>query len=76
MLDSINSALSAFATSDVTAYEISTPAGTRRVTRSDKTQLLSMRKEYATIVENELARERARQGKPLMASIQMRVYDE
>lgn len=76
MLDSIDAALLAFATSDVQEYEISTPAGSRRVRRSDKTELTSQRKYWAGIVENELARERARNGKPLMQSIQMRVYDE
>lgn len=76
MLDSINSALFAFSLGDVTEYEISTPAGSRRVKRSDKTQLLSMRREWATIVANENARERARNGKPLMHSIKVVIYDE
>ena len=76
MLDTIDAALLAFATSDVQEYEITTPAGGRRVRRSDKTELTSQRKYWAGIVENELARERARNGKPLMQTIQMRVYDE
>lgn len=75
-LDTVNAALLAFSTSDVLEYEISTPAGTRKVKKSDKTQLLEMRKLYATLVANERARERARKGGSLMPSIKMRVYDE
>ena len=76
MLDTIDAALLAFATSDVTEYEIETPAGRRKVRRSDKTTLTSERKYWAGIVTNEIARERARNGKPLMPSIKMVVYDE
>jgi hypothetical protein len=76
MLDSINAALYAFSTSDVQEYEITTPAGSRRVKRSDKSQLLEMRREWATIVTNEIARERAKNGKPLMQTVKMVVYDE
>lgn len=76
MLDTIDAALLAFATSDVMEYEIETPAGRRRVKRSDKATLTAERKYWAGIVTNEFAREDARNGKPLMKSIQMRVYDE
>lgn len=76
MLDTIDAALLAFATSDVQEYEISTPAGTRRVKRGDRAQLRDDRKYWAGIVTNEYAREDARNGRPLMQSIQMRVYDE
>lgn len=76
MLDTIDAALLAFATSDVTEYELSTPSGSRRVKRSDKTQLTEQRKYWAAIVTNEIARENARNGRPLMPSIQMRVYDD
>lgn len=74
-LDTVNAALLAFATSDVLEYEISTPAGTRKVKRSDKTQLLEMRKLYATLVANERARERGRNGQPIMQSIKVRMRD-
>lgn len=76
MLDSIDAALTAFASSDVLEYEISTPAGSRRIKRSDKSTLTSERKYWAGIVTNEIARERARNGLPLMQSIQMVVHDE
>lgn len=75
-LDTIDAALLAFSTSDVMEYEISTPAGSRRVKRSDKSQLTSERKYWAGIVTNEIAREGARNGKPLMQSIKMVVYDD
>jgi len=76
MLDAIDAALLAFSNSDVLEYTITTPAGSRSVRRSDKTMLTSERKYWATIVTNEIAREGARNGKPLMQSIKMRVYDE
>ncbi len=76
MLDCIDAALLAFASSDVLEYEIETPAGRRRIKRSDKSQLMSDRKYWAGIVTNEIAREGARQGRPLMQNIQIRVHDE
>lgn len=76
MLDAIDAALLAFASGDILEYEISTPAGSRRVKRSDKTTLTSERKYWATIVTNELARERARNGKPLISSIKVVAHDE
>lgn len=76
MLDTIDAAMLAFATSDVVEYEIETPAGRRRVKRSDKATLTAERKYWAGIVTNEYARENARRGRPLMTSIKMRVYDE
>ncbi len=76
MLDAIDAALLAFASSDIQEYEISTPAGAHKVKRSDKQQLLEQRKYWATIVANEKARERARNGGSLMPAIHMRVYDE
>ena len=75
MLDAIDAALLAFATSDIVEYEITTPAGNRRVKRSDKTALISERKYWAGIVTNEIAREGAKNGKPLMNNIYMKVYD-
>jgi hypothetical protein len=76
MLDTIDAALLAFATSDILEYEITTPAGGRRIKRSDKSQLISDRKYWAGIVTNELARERSRNGQPLMPSVKMVVYDD
>jgi hypothetical protein len=75
MLDTIDAALLAFATSDVTEYEITTPAGSRSVKRSDKSELMSQRKYWAGIVTNEIAREGASNGRPLMSSVKMVVYD-
>jgi len=75
-LDTVNAALLAFATSDVLEYEIATPAGTRKVKRSDKTQLMSLQKHYATLVANERARERSRNGGPIMQSVKIKVYEQ
>jgi len=68
-LATIDAALLAFATSDVLEYEISTPAGSRRVKRSDKAQLTSMRSEYAKRVSVERVARRVRNGGPLMRSV-------
>jgi len=73
ILDAINAALRAFATSDVLEYTISTPAGTRTVKRSDKMQLSKDRDTYATLVANEVARERSRNGGPVLQSIKVRM---
>lgn len=62
MLDTIDAALLAFATSDVLEYEISTPAGSRRVKRSDKAQLTAERKYWAGIVSRENAAKDIRRG--------------
>lgn len=75
MLDTIDAALKAFAETDVMEYEISTPGGTRKVKRSDKVELVSQRKYWAGIVTNEIAREGVKNGKPLMQTVKMRVYD-
>lgn len=68
-LDSIDAALLAFATSDLIETEITTPAGSRRYKRSDKANLLSMRKEYAIRVSMERTRDRLRNGGSLMRSV-------
>lgn len=68
-LDTIDAAMLAFATSDVMEYEISTPAGSRRVKRSDKAQLTTLRKQYAMIVSMERTRDRIRNGGSVMRSV-------
>lgn len=69
MLDTIDAALLAFATSDVLEYEIQTPAGSRRVKRSDKASLTSQRKYWATVVGVEKTQQRLKNGGSLMRSI-------
>lgn len=68
-LDAIDAALLAFGTSDIVEYEITTPAGSNRVKRTDKTNLLKLRKEYATIVSMERTRRRVQNGGSLMQSV-------
>lgn len=73
MLDTIDAALLAFATSDVMEYEITTPAGSRRVKRSDKTKLTEQRNYWATIVARENAAERLRNGGKYGLSVKVRM---
>lgn len=74
-LDSIDAAMEAFATSDVLEYEITTPAGSRRVKRSARADLLNLRKYYAGVVAREDAAERARTTGKFGKSVNVRVYD-
>lgn len=75
MLDAIDTALLAAGFSDTIEYEITTPAGSRRVKRSSREEVLKQRAHWATIVTNEIARERARNGRPLMQSIKIVVKE-
>jgi hypothetical protein len=75
-LDSIDAAMSAFATSDVQSYEITTPAGTRKITRSQRKDLLDLRKYYALIVARENAAERVRNGGKFGKSIVINVREK
>jgi hypothetical protein len=62
ILDAIEATLLNTATSDQLSYEITTPAGTRKVSKMGRVELLAMRKEYAGIVARENAAERVRNG--------------
>jgi hypothetical protein len=68
-LDTIDAALLAFSSSDVLEYEITTPAGSRRVKRSDKSQLMTLRKHWAMVVSMERTRDRLQNGGKLMKSV-------
>lgn len=75
MLDSIDAAITAFATGNgVTEYEIETPAGRRRVKRSDTATLSAERKYWAGIVANEQLKERMKNGGPFAQPIRSRMY--
>jgi hypothetical protein len=69
ILDAIDTALLTDSTSNVISYEITTPAGTRKVQKS-RNEAIALRREYAAIVSRENARERARNtgkfGKPVV----------
>lgn len=75
-LDAINAAISGKATSDMLEYEISTPAGSRKVKRMSMRDLLDARKEYAAIVANETARESARTSGTFGTRVEVKMYDE
>jgi hypothetical protein len=72
MLDSIDAALLTFNTSDVQEYEITTPAGSRRVKRGDKQSLIDQRKYWASIVSNENYKEKSRNGGSFGTQIDVR----
>jgi hypothetical protein len=61
ILDAIDAALLVDATSNVISYEITTPAGTRKVQKS-RNEAIALRKYYAEIVERENVAERVRNG--------------
>lgn len=75
IVDSIDAAVLAFKVSDVQEYEISTPVGSRRVKRSDIGSFMALRDKYAAIVAQEAARERVRNGGPLMQRVGVRFND-
>jgi len=75
-LDTIDAALLAFSSTNAQEYEITTPAGSRRVKRSATSELLSLRKYWAGIVALEQAKERMKNGGPFAQRIGIRVYDE
>lgn len=72
-LDALDAAISAFNTSNVQEYEIATPAGSRRVKRSDMTTLLSQRKYWAGIVRRENALENMKNGKRWGTTVRARM---
>jgi hypothetical protein len=74
-LAAIDAALLAFAESDVLEYEIETPAGRRKVKRSDKTTLESQRKYWAGIVANEKLKRSMKNGGPFAKPIRARMYE-
>lgn len=61
-LDAINAAILGKATNDQMEYEITTPAGSRKIRRVPLPDLLAARKEYAAIVARENAAERVKSG--------------
>jgi hypothetical protein len=59
-LDAVNATLLNAASSDQLEYEISTPAGSRKIRRMSRVELLAMQKHFAGIVSRENAAERAK----------------
>lgn len=75
-LDAINAAIAEKASADQLEYEITTPAGSRKVKRMSMKDLLDAQRHYATIVSQELARERAKQGKSVIQQAVVVMYDD
>lgn len=74
MLDTLDAALQASG-SDVVEYEISTPAGSRRVKRSSRKEALELRGHYAGIVARENGIERVRSGGRYGVAVNLRLHD-
>lgn len=72
-LDAINSALANAATSDQLEYEISTPAGSRKIKRMTRTELIELQKHYSAIVARQNLAEKLKNGgkfgKPIKATM-------
>ena len=75
-LDAITAAIGDKATADMLEYEISTPAGSRKVKRMSMKELLDAQKYFAAIVQQENARENAKKGTSLIQTAQVVMYDE
>lgn len=75
ILDAIDAALLVDAASSTVEYEISTPAGSRKVKKS-RSEAIEQRKYYAKIVAREKRRERIRNGGSFMTPILGRHYDD
>lgn len=73
ILDAIDATLLGNATSDQMSYEITTPAGTTKVSKFSRSDLLSLRKEYAGIVARENTIERAKQTGRIGKSFEVRM---
>lgn len=62
ILDAIDATLLNAASNDQISYEISTPAGTRKISKMSRVELIDARKYYAGIVARENSAERVRNG--------------
>lgn len=71
-LDALDAAIQGRASSVQLEYEISTPAGSRRVKHLAMSDLTAMRSYYARLVAAELAAERAREGKGFGMPVKVR----
>jgi hypothetical protein len=74
IVDAIDAALLVDSTSNVISYEITTPAGTRKVQRS-RNEAIAMRKEYAAIVSRENQAERIGKGGRVAKQIKVNFYE-
>jgi hypothetical protein len=76
ILDAIEATLLNSATSDQLSYEISTPAGTRKISKMSRAEQIALRREYAGIVAREYAAERMRNGGKFGKSIVINVREQ
>jgi hypothetical protein len=72
MLDTLDAAILAAGSSDTIEWEVTTPAGSRRIKRDSRTNVLALRKYYAGIVSREDAAERSAAGKGFGTQVKVR----
>lgn len=76
ILDAIKAAISGQATEKVLEYEITTPAGSRKVKRMSMKELLEAQTYYTKLVSAEWLRERGKSGKSVIQTAQVVMYDK
>lgn len=76
ILDAINATILNKATNDQLEYEITTPAGSRKLKRMALKELMEARTVYAKLVRNERAAERVRSGGKAGRSFKARIREE
>lgn len=76
ILDAINAAILNKATNDQLEYEITTPAGSRKLKRMPLKDLMDARTVYAKLVRNERAAERVRNGGLAGRAFKARIFEE
>ncbi len=75
-LDAINAALLGSATTDILEYEVSTPAGTTKVKRMTRKELLDLKAYFARIVKREMQNEAVRETGNYPTGTVARLYDD
>jgi hypothetical protein len=75
ILDAVEATLLGTATGDQLSYEITTPAGTTKIMKMSRGELLTLKREYAAIVKRENAAERIRRGGSLGKRIVINVRE-
>lgn len=75
ILAAIKLAINGQATEKVLEYEITTPAGSRKVKRMSMKELLEAQTYYTKLVSAEWLRERAKNGKSVIQTAQVVMYD-
>lgn len=73
MLDTLDAALLAAGSEDAVEYEITTPAGGRRVKRNTRSEAIAQRKYWAAIVRREMYADKMRNGNKWGTTVKVRM---